>query len=277
MAEKESSTKLNTIQKVEEDSTVPKVFDDIQTFTLFPKLASELRLKVWSEALHLEEVFIIDSIKPGRWYITGLRGRSSVGKAHLMAVNREARFEAQKVLRQFRGGALFNPVTDVAWLSEIRSYGLWGVLDIADRHCAHLNAADEVQRVGIESEFLDLLTWTVETHDFADICPDIAHVCRGEQRELVILLGCLSPWTKTANGEDAPIKVQDKYRGVSGWVEGEFESYEVLGEKLLARLKEFQALDVTQLQNYYDSKHIGSVTCQGYIINNILQWTTSMT
>lgn len=227
MAEEESNTKLNTIQKVEEDSTAPKVFDDIQAFTLFPKLAPELRIKVWSEALHLEEVLIIDFIQPDESHITGLRGRSSVGKAHLMAVNREARFEAQKVLKQFRGGALFNPTTDVAWFSDIPRYSQWNGWGIVDRYSVQLNAADQVQKVSIESEFTWVCDGKAKLHYFADICPYVAHVCRGGKREVVILLGCSSLSYETAYAEHGPIKSQYKYRAVSGWVEGKFESWEI--------------------------------------------------
>ena len=275
MAEKESSIELNITQNVEEDTTVLKVLDNKETFTLFPKLASELRIKVWSEALHLEEVLIIDFVRPDNWHVIGLRGRSSVGKAHVMAVNREARFEAVRVLKQFRGGALFNPITDVAWFSQVPSYGQWGGSRILDKYSVQLNAADQVYKVSIETEFTEVWNRKVQLHYFIDIYPSIAHVCRGGKREVVILLGCSSLLTETACGEYAPIKAQDKYRGVSGWVEGEFESWEVLGEKLLAGLKEFQALDVVKLQRYH-SKHIANATCQGYIINNFLQWKTSM-
>ena len=139
---------LNQIRDLKAETVAMKETTvDQMTFTLFPKLPLELRLKVWKEALHVEEFFTFGLIKRedrDSWgYIPELvdvRLLSVTGKSNLMQVNKEAREEGKLVMVRFADmdrSTWYNPDTDTRWFpefnaeaSEMCSDGVWGNSEI---------------------------------------------------------------------------------------------------------------------------------------------------
>ncbi|KAK0101904.1 hypothetical protein ONS95_001284 [Cadophora gregata] len=112
---------LNQIRDLQIDNTVlKKATVGLKTFTLFPQLPLELRLKIWRSAMHMEEVFALGHLENEQEseFFPQLRLLSAAGKSSLMHVNMEARDEGKKVLSQFvhKGRSTwYNPDTDTAW------------------------------------------------------------------------------------------------------------------------------------------------------------------
>ncbi|KAH7385079.1 hypothetical protein BKA64DRAFT_748546 [Cadophora sp. MPI-SDFR-AT-0126] len=100
----------------------------LTTFTLFPKLPLELRLKVWREVMHVEEVFTMGYNKiehrvrsRDQFQDSQCQLLLATAKSNLMIVNKETRDEGKRVLSRFtyRGRSTwYNSETDITMFPD---------------------------------------------------------------------------------------------------------------------------------------------------------------
>ncbi|KAK0129359.1 hypothetical protein ONS95_001286 [Cadophora gregata] len=214
--------------------------DDSPKFTLFNALPSELRIMIWKEALHIEEVL---NIKPD--FYTSLSCRKSASKARLMNVNREARAEAQKVLKQFRGRGLFNPETDAAWYSVLFLCNEAG-LAFLDR--------DLVRKISVSTEYLAGVDVTRRARDIESVYTDIAILCKSLSGnfEVVILLGSLAldTYGVVLSEYGPPCMGPEEYCEVYGRWDLQYGNWEDMEEGFLKQMRIWKKHEGGKWENF---------------------------
>ncbi|PVH75421.1 hypothetical protein DL98DRAFT_518623 [Cadophora sp. DSE1049] len=244
-----SNPHYHTQKQKKDNNTVHA--NDTRTFTAFPKLPSELRIQIWTEASQIPEILILDSAHSFC---------SSASKANLLKVNREARAEAKKVLKRFRRCALWNPATDLVWFSGLCS--LHGSkYNIHEIYVPRLEE-DGVGKISVLSECGSILDGSPALNS-KDIYDEIALLSRKRRGsfEVIILLGSGSLSSdssrRIACAQYAlPSATPAEYRGMWGdWGSREFESWEAMGEELLAGMREWKSAQEIKWQRYMNGKY----------------------